>query len=175
MKIIIRNFNIKYIVIILLFISNSVISQQVCKTEVEILSSTPDNRFVDNLNGTVTDKATELVWQKCQMGLTGANCETGTTNTYTWNNALNEAQLNTTAGFNDWRLPNISELESLVEQRCNNPSINTNFFPNTSSDYFWTSSPTANLPNYSWHVTFQYGHSSGYAFRNLTKSVRLVR
>jgi serine/threonine-protein kinase len=66
-------------------------------------------RFIDNGDGTVTDRETNLIWQKD----TAPERDT-------WPEAkkyiqqLNEAGL---AGHNDWRLPNNEELSSLILSR----------------------------------------------------------
>ncbi len=62
------------------------------------------NNFVDNNNGTVSDKATGLVWQQSDS-LKSLN----------WQQALQYAQESTLGGFNDWRLPNAKELQSIVD------------------------------------------------------------
>ncbi len=62
------------------------------------------NSFVDNNNGTVSDKATGLVWQQSDS-LKGLN----------WQQALQYAQESTLGGYNDWRLPNAKELQSIVD------------------------------------------------------------
>ncbi len=63
-----------------------------------------ENNFVENKDGTITDKATGLIW---------------TTKTSTkpmdWPTALKYAEGLTFAGKSDWRLPNIKELQSLVD------------------------------------------------------------
>jgi hypothetical protein len=67
------------------------------------------NDFVDNGNGTITDRATGLMWQK-----------SGSSRTKKWNRAETYVmQLNRDrfAGYLDWRLPTIEELASLVERR----------------------------------------------------------
>ena len=160
--------------ILVMFITISDAHSQTCLSETEIPSTTPDSHFTDNNNGTVTDKSTGLMWQKCQLGLSGTDCTTGTATDHTWEEALDEAENNTTANFNDWRLPNHKELLSLVEERCYNPSINTNYFPNTTSSLFWSSSPSFSSDDRSWLVFFTDGTSLN-LLRIVTDNVRLVR
>lgn len=66
------------------------------------------NDFVDNLDGTITDDATSLIWAKNDCGGDGMN----------WEEALNYVQeMNDVnyLGYNDWRLPNVKELQSIVD------------------------------------------------------------
>jgi hypothetical protein len=65
------------------------------------------NDFRDNGDGTVTDRATGLMWTKADSG-TGLN----------WQQALAWVQEKNTANFlghRDWRLPNAKELQSIVD------------------------------------------------------------
>ncbi len=163
----------KYKAIILLLITN-ILQAQTCRTEAEAPSTTPDSRFTDNNDGTISDNGTGLMWQKCQLGLSGSNCSTGSATTHNWQQALDEAQNNTVAGYSDWRLPNHKELLGIVEQRCYNPSINTNYFSNTTSYTFWSASPRAGYASSAWVVYFGYGNS-GYSYRYSSHYVRLVR
>jgi hypothetical protein len=79
-------------------------------------------------------------------------------------------------GASDWRLPNRFELESLTsnDRYYPNPTIDTAFFPNTPSDWFWSSSPRANDAYDAWDVGFGYGYV-GYYGKDSAKYVRLVR
>jgi len=61
------------------------------------------NDFVDNNDGTITDKATGLMWQKADDGVSRD-----------WENALLYAENLNLAGYSDWRLPNAKELQSIV-------------------------------------------------------------
>ena len=65
------------------------------------------NLFADNGDQTITDQATGLMWTKADSGA-GLN----------WSNALAWAQTKNTArhlGYNDWRLPNAKELQSILD------------------------------------------------------------
>jgi hypothetical protein len=62
------------------------------------------NNFVDNGDGTVTDLATGLMWQKADDG-----------NARNWETALSYADGLNLAGYDDWRLPNAKELQSIVD------------------------------------------------------------
>lgn len=135
--------------------------------------------FVDNGTSTVTDNATGLMWSKCSEGLEGENCEIGRLKPLNWDEALDTARNSRLAGYNDWRLPNVKELQSLVKYDVYAPSIDTTNFPNTSSRLYWSSTPfayAASKPSYSWPVNFHYG----YVYvedddRTDQRAVRLVR
>ena len=65
------------------------------------------NSFADNSDGTVTDAATALMWTQDDSG-TGMD----------WEHALAWAQQKNAEsylGYNDWRLPNVKELQSIVD------------------------------------------------------------
>jgi hypothetical protein len=141
----------------------------------DILASTPDNRFVINSNDTVTDTVTALVWKRCSEGQIwdGTSCA-GDAAVFTWQEALQQAESSTFAGQSDWRLPNSKELSSIYEQRCLDPAINLNAFPNNPAEYFWSSSPDAGVPDTAWVFNFGWGDVGGANF-NDTYCIRLVR
>lgn len=145
-------------------------AEQVCHDAVA--PTTPDSRFQDNRNGTITDLATGLLWKQCVEGLNGTNCTTGRAQTLTWQQALERAEEADVTG-SDWRLPNKKELASLVERSCYSPSINARHFPNTPSGWFWSSTPHIGLPNDAWYISFSSG--SGYSgHKDFNSYVRLV-
>jgi hypothetical protein len=112
--------------------------------------------FSDNGNGTVTDAATGLVWQKCSMGRNATDC-TGAGTTDNWKNALAYCEGLSLGGRSDWRLPNVKELKSIVDNNKYNPSINTAFFPLTELAGYWTSSTQADDTTRAWAVAFSDG------------------
>jgi len=124
-----------------LFLSGLLVVQGVsatCKTT--ITESTPNSRFTTN-SDTVLDNLTGLVWMRCSLGHSwdGTDCS-GTLTAMNWISALNVAESTNFAGFSDWRLPNVKELSSIVEDACRSPAINETVFPSTSAAY-WSSSP----------------------------------
>lgn len=65
------------------------------------------NDFVDNNDGTITDNSTRLMWDAI-----------GSTDGMNWEDALAYAQTKNTEnylGYNDWRLPDVKELQSIVD------------------------------------------------------------
>jgi len=144
-----------------------------------ITATAPDSRYTDHGNGTVTDNQTGLMWKQCSEGLTTTStpCDTDSVASYSWQDALTQAQtVNSSgfAGYNDWRLPNRNELASLVERRCYRPAINATLFPATRGSYYWSSSPYADNSGNAWGVHFYHGYvnSSG---KGDAFYVRLVR
>ncbi|NVK32583.1 MAG: DUF1566 domain-containing protein [Gammaproteobacteria bacterium] len=140
-----------------------------------ITNEWPNERYTDHNDGTVTDTATGLMWAKCSLGQTGADCSTGSATTMYWQAALEAASNATLAGHSDWRLPNIKELTSLAALDRYSPAINSTVFPNTPSSFFWSSSPDASSSFGAWGVNFNYGYNSGYILRSGDNRVRLVR
>ena len=62
------------------------------------------NQFVNNGNGTITDNATKLMWMQNDNG-TGV----------VWEDALSYAENFTHAGYSDWRLADVKELQGIVD------------------------------------------------------------
>ena len=145
---------------------SGVAQAQTCNSA--IAESTPDIRFVVS-DGEVTDLVTNLTWKRCAEGKvwnsTTSSCA-GTALSLTWNLALAEPT-------GDWRVPNIKELLSIVEVSCGFPAINETIFPDTSNNFFWTSSPYINNDQ-AWSVLFEDGNDEG-GNKNSGASVRLVR
>jgi hypothetical protein len=161
-------------VFVMVFMSFS-IQAQTCLTTID--NTTPSDMFVDNTDGTVTDTATGLMWMRCSIGqvfqATDNQC-VDDAQQLTWQQALVTAHGFTFASNNDWRLPNLKELTSLIERQCVRPSINTELFPVTPSDDFWSSTPSLTDPERAWVVAFFNG-SNSLREKQLSVFVRLVR
>lgn len=135
--------------------------------------TTPTSDFIINNDGTVTHKTTGLMWMRCANGQkwTGSDC-IGRAKKYSYAEAT--ALKRRFAGYSDWRLPNIVELQAIVERENFNPAINTTAFPSASNSWFWSSSPSAYDSDYAWVVGF-YDGNDGYGGKDGGSGVRLVR
>lgn len=127
----------------------------------------------DNNNQTITDQSTGLMWSKCPDYLT--YCNTQYFNYKTWQQALQLAKNSHLAGHNDWRLPNVKELLSLVDYSKSFPSINSDIFPEMIPLPVWTASPIGDSSS-SWIINFDFGRVMPKirSYRNLVMLVRDV-
>lgn len=104
------------------------------------------NSFVDNGNGTITDNATGLMWMQ-DDNASGIS----------WEEALSYAEGKEFAGYSDWRLPDVKELQSIVDYTrspttSNSAAINslfhctqiTNEAGEVDYPYYWSSTTHAN-------------------------------
>ena len=66
---------ISFVLIVLLSILSNPLLAQSCNSKIK--AATPDARFHDNQNGTVTDKLTGLQWAHCSLGLRFRNPQCG--------------------------------------------------------------------------------------------------
>lgn len=161
--------------IISLACAASLYSVEAVSCQNDIKSTTPNEDFTVHNDGTVTHNATGLMWMRCSFGQDwdGSDCSSPSFS-YTWERALVEARNNNYADYNDWRLPNINELASIVEESCVQPSINIVIFPNTApSASFWSSSPSATNLNSVLGVNFSIGAVGNVG--NKSQSLRGVR
>lgn len=146
---------------------------QTCSSNISLTA--PASRYELLSNGEVSDKLTGLVWQRCSLGLTwnGVAC-TGSISSYNWENALTVAK----SVGDGWRMPNIKELQTIIERACFAPAINQTIFPDTPTNaYYWSSSPVVNLYIYAWPINFYNGVIAygSYTGKNSEYYVRLVR
>ena len=110
----------------------------------------PEGRFIDNDDGTVTDNCTGLMWQK-DTGNDG--------NALPWCAALAYCDNLSLGGglvaWDDWRLPNVRELQSIVDYGRFKPSIDPVF--DALPSFYWSSTSNAGFPDVTWLVQFGYG------------------
>jgi len=109
------------------------------------MNETEKPRFIDNGNDSITDNATGLMWQKDTRN-----------HKFNFAEAKEYAATLSLAGFSDWRVPTIQELQSIVDY--------TNYFLaiypmfNCFSSFYWSSTTNANYTSYAWYVNFYNGN-----------------
>ncbi|CAK0776198.1 exported hypothetical protein [Gammaproteobacteria bacterium] len=129
--------------------------------------------WVVNSDGTVTDQATGLIWARCSELQKGSGCA-GRVSLMTWDQALAAARSSHLGDYQDWRLPNVKELQSIVDYTADSPSINSAIFPNVPPLPYWTSSPDIGASDGAWAVDFGSGAVSSNS-RGYDYAIRLVR
>ena len=104
---------------------------------------TNKTRFKDNGNGTISDKATGLMWEKFPLDVDRLLPE-----------GITYANNLTLAGYTDWRVPNINELLSLVNYGAFDGSIYPPFFDEIESVKYLSSTTYFDNYEYIWEVSF---------------------
>ena len=114
----------------------------------------PDPRFVENGDETITDSLTGLIWTKDANSPGPAVCSPATTKN--WQEALDYIKcLNTNnyLGFNDWRLANINELDSLVYVDATHGWLDAQLFGDTVQSNYASSTTYSYNPKVTWLMT----------------------
>jgi hypothetical protein len=108
--------------------------------------ASPNPRFMDNEDGTVIDNLTGLMWAK------DTNLDVPDFQMSSWDYAIdyaNNLSLGSNgcgASYTDWRLPNVRELQSLIDFSNSDPALPTSHpFTNVQLGFYW-SSTTYNYP-----------------------------
>lgn len=124
----------------------------------------------DDVNNTVTDNTTKLMWQDDNNGTVGAGMD--------WESAISHCEALTLGGYADWRLPNFNELYSIADRSTSNPAIDV-IFQNVEStsnlDYYWSSTSIVSDLSTAWEVSFFGGWSNVGANKVDLNFVRCVR
>jgi formylglycine-generating enzyme required for sulfatase activity len=123
----------------------------------------PLAQFIDNGDGTVTDKSTGLSWQQGESPAAMTNVQ-----------AIDYCEKLSLGGHDDWRLPNAKELRTINNDKLASPSIDTNFFHSAAGELYWTSTSLENHPTRAWFVDFRSGLVS-YEDKTSRLKVRAVR
>ena len=123
------------------------------------------NMFKENNNQTISDHSTGLMWQQEDSQKPMA-----------WDKAIDYCERSKTAGYEDWRLPNAKELQSIVDytrspDTTQSPALHKSFRTtaiineNGQKDfgYFWTSTTHKNDRNVGDHAVYiSFGRALGY-------------
>ncbi|MFT5659861.1 MAG: hypothetical protein ACI9TV_000494 [Sulfurimonas sp.] len=99
----------------------------------------------DNTKEVVLDTTTNLIWQ-----------DDATSATKTWKVSLDYCENLALGGYDDWRLPNIEELSSLIDYTVSVPTIDS-LFINTVSAGYWSSTTDVGDTYKAWQVNFYEG------------------
>lgn len=112
----------------------------------------PTPRFTANGDGTVTDNLTGLIWLQDAQCLGTQTWTAAVTSTATL--ATGQCGLTDGSSAGQWRLPNVLELRSLVnEQQTNNATwLSSLGFSNVQAYNYWSSSTYAFYTSYAWVV-----------------------
>lgn len=125
-----------------------------------------EERFTDNGDGTVTDKVTGLMWQQ------------GDNERMNFYDALQACKRMTLGGYTDWRLPNIKELNTILNlNRTGGWWYFRKFFPveGLTPPLLHYLSGTSYEGNYVWVTNFNYGYDGYYASKLTPLLFRAVR
>ena len=122
----------------------------------------------------ITDSASGLMWKRCVQGKSGSDCATGSAATFRWVEALNEARREEIAEFDDWRMPKIDELRSIVDECSAGPAIDPVAFPNSDGAEVWSVSANVDFATAAWALDFASGEAV-VGRRDDAKQLRLVR
>ena len=122
--------------------------------------------FSRSFNGIVTDNSTGLEWQD-DYSDNGGDIKKAN-----WIDSIDYCEKELTLDGGGWRLPNINELTSIMDDTKYNPSIN-NIFENTKSYAYWSS--TSYYHETAWSVVFYSSTTSHVHKSRPTYYVRCVR
>jgi Protein of unknown function (DUF1566) len=140
--------------------------------------------YIIHTDGTATHNLTGLRWKRCLDGQTwnGTTCTndspSGATS-YSFVQAREHAEGHDFAGFTDWRMPSLQELQSITTTcqspvDLDRPAINNVVFP-PSVFVLWTGSPLADGSSNAWYVQFSGPGFVGSYDQSGPTQIRLVR
>ena len=132
----------------------------------------PAQRFTDNGDGTITDSLTGLMWLKDGGCLYKKSWSTALTTIVDFSGSPAKYHCAEYIGsYSDWRLPNMREIESLMDFGVSDSAswLNSNGFKNVKSSYYWISTSYAANKTYAWMVnlmngTTTYSSKNGYYY-----------
>jgi hypothetical protein len=134
-------------------------------------------RFVDNADGTILDTNTGLVWEKKSDDGSLHDKDS----VFPWSSLVTDtiwdwlAQVNTEggsgfAGHADWRIPNVKELQTIIDYGRSSPAVDPAFNAacttgcgvltcscTSISSFYWSSTTSAGSATSAWRVSFSDG------------------
>lgn len=116
----------------------------------------------DDVNGTVTDNATGLMWQD------------DTSPSMAWETAIGYCENLDLDGYADWRLPNLNELTSLVDDTTCGPAINMVFQHTVDESFYWSVTTNAGDTAAAWTI-YSYCGLQASSAKTAGRYVRCVR
>lgn len=130
--------------------------------ELLIDKSIPEPRFIDNKNGSVTDRLTGLIWlknTKCFGMMDWKDAQLAAKSLKDGDCGPDPAlMLSDGSSAGDWRLPVMGELCTLIDYRKRNPALpDGHMFSDFPSGYFWSATTLNNNPGMAWIVYFESG------------------
>ena len=128
-------------------------------------------------NGTkwscVRDNVTGMIWEvKTADNKDSTHTWGSRTSLVTAANAENSGS--GLCGITNWRVPSVNELFSIVNYNNYNPSIDSDYFPNTAIGSFWSEQKVVSNPSNAWPVFFSDGSNISNSSKFNSRRVRLV-
>ena len=139
-------------------------------------------QYQDNLDGTFTDLNTGLMWEMkvagggtCRVDLHAVNaaCDWEQA-TGAWITAINAEGGTGFAGHNDWRVPTVKELQSLIDYSTVSPAVSAGFPGAVAATDYWSSTQDAGDALDAWVVNFNDSDIFS-VLKDFTFRVRAVR
>jgi chitodextrinase len=120
-------------------------------------------QFHDDGDGGITDARTGLTWQKADGGAK------------TWQDAVSYCEGLTLAGKTDWRMPNVKEMRTIIDNTRQDPALDTTYFdlPSPNANY-WSSTNVISRTSYAWILGMGSG-AVGFEGESGSYAVRCVR
>ena len=116
----------------------------------------------------ISDSVTKLQWQDDESTITNLD----------WEAAISHCEALDLGQNFDWRLPNIRELQSIVDKGAINPAVNKTIFGDTTLGTYWSSSTDyvdgSGNKQYAWTINFFSGNNDA-SDKSNNKDVRCVR